>query len=346
MHGDPRFTRFFAYLNLFAASMLILVLGSSFIVTFLGWEGVGLCSYLLISHWFERDRAAVAGQEGVRREPGRRLRLHARDVLHHRQRRQPRLLGDEPEGRRACPHTTVTAIALLLFVGCVGKSAQIPLHVWLPDAMEGPTPVSALIHAATMVTAGVYLVCRSAPVLRRERRRTDGRRVGRRRDRLARRDRRAGPAGHQEGPRVLDDQPARVHVPGLRCPRVPGRGLHGARARLLQGHAVPRRRLGDPRQRGQPGPAKNGRAAQAHAVHRVRVRPCVPRDQRHPTAVGLLRQGRDHLGQLLQRRLRALDHRGRRSRDHRDLHDPRDAAHVLRQRAVPRRARCRPGARR
>ncbi len=181
-----------------------------------------------------------------------------------------------------------------------------------------------------------------APVLRRQRRRAHRRRVGRGHHRAARRHRRARPARHQEGAGVLDDQPARLHVPRLRSARLPGRGVHGARARLLQGHALPRRRFGHPRQRGQPGPAKNGRAAKAHAVHCVRVRPRVPRDQRHPTTVRLLRQGRDHLGQLLLERLRPVDHRGGGRRDHGDLHDPRDAADVLRQRAVPRRTRREP----
>jgi NADH-quinone oxidoreductase subunit L len=160
MHGDPRFSRFFAYLNLFTASMLILVLGSSFLLTFMGWEGVGLCSYLLISFWFERNSAAVAGKKAFVTNRvgdfGFMLamflifeKLHTLDYL----------------GVNASAHsltnTAATAIALLLFLGAIGKSAQLPLHIWLPDAMEGPTPVSALIHAATMVTAGVFLVVRA-----------------------------------------------------------------------------------------------------------------------------------------------------------------------------------------
>jgi NADH-quinone oxidoreductase subunit L len=162
MHGDPRFSRFFAYLNLFAASMLILVLGSSFLVTFLGWEGVGLCSYLLISHWFERNRAAVAGKKAfVANRVGDFGFMLAMFFIISSVGSLDYATMNLKAG--SIPHTTVTAIALLLFVGCIGKSAQIPLHVWLPDAMEGPTPVSALIHAATMVTAGVYLLCRAHP---------------------------------------------------------------------------------------------------------------------------------------------------------------------------------------
>ena len=160
MHGDPRFSRFFAYLNLFAASMLILVLGSSFLVTFMGWEGVGLCSYLLISFWFERDRAAVAGKKAfVTNRVGDVGFMLAMFLMFSK-------LGTIeylPALRAAptLPKGTITAIALLLLLGAIGKSAQFPLHVWLPDAMEGPTPVSALIHAATMVTAGVFLIARA-----------------------------------------------------------------------------------------------------------------------------------------------------------------------------------------
>jgi NADH-quinone oxidoreductase subunit L len=161
MHGDPRFSRFFAYLNLFAASMLVLVLGSGFVTTFMGWEGVGLCSYLLISFWFERESAAVAGKKAfVTNRIGDVGFLLAMFLIFQN-------LGSLSYGSVGAapelPGSTVTAIALLLFVGAVGKSAQFPLHIWLPDAMEGPTPVSALIHAATMVTAGVFLVARAHP---------------------------------------------------------------------------------------------------------------------------------------------------------------------------------------
>ncbi|MCZ7527617.1 MAG: NADH-quinone oxidoreductase subunit L [Acidimicrobiia bacterium] len=162
MHGDPRFSRFFGYLNLFAAAMLVLVLGSSFLVTFLGWEGVGVCSYLLISFWFERDTAAVAGKKAfvTNRVGDFGLMLAMFLIFTELGTLDYAAMG---EGARTLASGTATAIALLLFVGAAGKSAQLPLHVWLPDAMEGPTPVSALIHAATMVTAGVFLVCRAHP---------------------------------------------------------------------------------------------------------------------------------------------------------------------------------------
>jgi len=162
MHGDENFGRFFAFMNLFCASMLVLVLGSSFLVTFLGWEGVGLCSYLLVSFWFQRNSAAVAGKKAfVTTRVGDLGFMIAMFLIFAE-------LGSlDYSAMSSGAHTlaagTATAIALLLFLGAVGKSAQFPLHVWLPDAMEGPTPVSALIHAATMVTAGIFLVARAHP---------------------------------------------------------------------------------------------------------------------------------------------------------------------------------------
>jgi NADH-quinone oxidoreductase subunit L len=168
MHGDPRFGRFFAYMNLFAASMLVLVLGSSFLLTFLGWEGVGLCSYLLISFWFERNSAAVAGKKAfVTNRVGDFGFMLAMFLMFSKLGTLSYVAAEGMpsvfDGVEGLAGTTVNAIALLLFLGAVGKSAQLPLHIWLPDAMEGPTPVSALIHAATMVTAGVFLVVRAHP---------------------------------------------------------------------------------------------------------------------------------------------------------------------------------------
>jgi NADH-quinone oxidoreductase subunit L len=162
MHGDARYGRFFAYLNLFAFSMLVLVLASNFLLMFLGWEGVGVCSYLLISFWFERPTAAAAGKKAfVTNRVGDFGFMLAMFLIvaHLGTLDITTALG----GARTLTTGTATAIALLLFVGAAGKSAQLPLFVWLPDAMEGPTPVSALIHAATMVTAGVYLVARAHP---------------------------------------------------------------------------------------------------------------------------------------------------------------------------------------
>ncbi len=164
MHGQERFTRFFTYLNLFAFSMLVLVLAGDYLLVFLGWEGVGLCSYLLISFWYERPSAAVAGKKAfvTNRVGDFGFMLAMFLIFTHLGTLQ---LMPVLEGVEKLTSGTATAAALLLYLGAAGKSAQGPLFVWLPDAMEGPTPVSALIHAATMVTAGVYLMARSHPFL-------------------------------------------------------------------------------------------------------------------------------------------------------------------------------------
>jgi NADH-quinone oxidoreductase subunit L len=162
MHGDEGFQRYFAYLNLFVFSMLLLVLGNNFLLMFLGWEGVGLCSYLLIGFWFTRQTAADAGKKAfiVNRVGDFGFTLGVFLIFVSFGSIQfSEVFGSAAQ--QLVPGSAVaTAIALLLFLGATGKSAQIPLYVWLPDAMEGPTPVSALIHAATMVTAGVYMVAR------------------------------------------------------------------------------------------------------------------------------------------------------------------------------------------
>ena len=163
---EPReYARYFAYLNLFAAFMLLLVLGDNFLVLFVGWEGVGLCSYLLIGFWYTNRFAADAGKKAfiVNRIGDVAFILGVLLVFTQFGSINFKELNAVIAGLR--PEETfgvVSAIALLLFIGATGKSAQIPLYVWLPDAMEGPTPVSALIHAATMVTAGVYLIGRNA----------------------------------------------------------------------------------------------------------------------------------------------------------------------------------------
>jgi NADH-quinone oxidoreductase subunit L len=166
MHDDRDFPRFFTYLNLFTFSMLMLVLANNYLLLYVFWEAVGLCSYLLIGFWFERPAAAEAGKKAfiVNRVGdfgfglGVMLLWTTLGTLQYAS-----AFAAAPD-RLAAGGGLVTAITLLLFLGATGKSAQLPLYVWLPDAMEGPTPVSALIHAATMVTAGVYMVARSAPL--------------------------------------------------------------------------------------------------------------------------------------------------------------------------------------
>src|SRR5262245_49323170 len=167
MHEESssEYARYFSYLNLFAAFMLVLVLGANFLVMFVGWEGVGLCSYLLIGFWYRKKSASDAGKKafivnrigdfgfilGVLAVFQRFGTLDFQQIAH-----AAATIGAEST------FGPVSLITLLLFIGATGKSAQIPLYVWLPDAMEGPTPVSALIHAATMVTAGVYMIGRNA----------------------------------------------------------------------------------------------------------------------------------------------------------------------------------------
>jgi NADH-quinone oxidoreductase subunit L len=160
MHGEDGFTRFFTYMNLFMVSMLLLVMGNNYAVLFIGWEGVGLCSYLLIGYYYEKVSAAKAASKAfvVNRigDAGFLLAIflvfiNFKTLDYTKVFAQIGQLSPE----------MATAIALCLLVGAIGKSAQIPLYTWLPDAMEGPTPVSALIHAATMVTAGVYMIVRN-----------------------------------------------------------------------------------------------------------------------------------------------------------------------------------------
>ena len=166
MHGDPKFSKFFLYLNLFVFSMLMLVLGENLLVTFLGWEGVGACSYFLISFWHTRDSAAVAGKKAfVTNRIGDFGVMTAMFLAFSTIGSVSYESINDAASSGAIAKVTATAIALLLFVGACGKSAQLPLYLWLPDAMEGPTPVSALIHAATMVTSGVFLMTRISPVL-------------------------------------------------------------------------------------------------------------------------------------------------------------------------------------
>jgi len=163
MHDDERFARYFTYLNLFMLAMLTLVLADSLPVLFVGWEGVGLCSYLLIGFWFTEQANAAAGKKAfVVNRVGDAGFLLATFLLFWSLPAGTHSLtfSEIAAGVGSIDPTTLTWIALLLFVGATGKSAQLPLYIWLPDAMAGPTPVSALIHAATMVTAGVYMIAR------------------------------------------------------------------------------------------------------------------------------------------------------------------------------------------
>ena len=294
MHDDESYWRFFAWLNLFTFAMLVLVLGDNLLLMFVGWEGVGLCSYALIGFWYKELCQRHRRQQGVHRQPRRRLGLHARAV--------PAVLGarwggpsdlgdprDRAVTRRCSTAIPVTSacrwwrfVTLLMFVGATGKSAQIPLYVWLPDAMAGPTPVSALIHAATMVTAGVYMIgAAQLPVFDGAGHAAD-RRHRWRVDRAFRRHHRHCSERHQEGAGLLDDQPARLHVHRHGRRRLRRRRLPPDDPRVLQGLPVSRLRQRDPRDGRRAGHAQDGRAAQAHAGD-VRDLPGLDaRDLRHP----------------------------------------------------------------
>jgi len=174
MADDPGYQRFFSYISLFTFSMLVLVLADNFLLLFFGWEGVGLVSYLLIGFWFKRDTATLGSLKAfiVNRVGDLGFLLGIALILTDFGSLQyqavfaeaPKLLNSLWVFPGGASMTTVTLTCLLLFIGAMGKSAQVPLHVWLPESMEGPTPISALIHAATMVTAGIYMVTRLSPI--------------------------------------------------------------------------------------------------------------------------------------------------------------------------------------
>ena len=334
MHKDEQFSKFFIYMNLFVFSMLLLMLGNNLVLTFVGWEGVGTCSYLLISFWFTEKANAVAGKKAFVTNRigdfgfmlGMFLTFSAVGSLNYL---------DITAKATTLATVTATAIALLFFLGAAGKSAQLPLSVWLPDAMAGPTPVSALIHAATMVTAGVYLLCRLAPVLDQTAtglnvivdRRDDHGAVGG--------DGRVRAARHQEGAGLLDRQPARLHGVRRRLRGLRRGDLPHDHPCLLQGPALPRRGLGDPRPGRRAGHAAHGRAAQAHADHGRHDGRGMARDRGRPAVRGLLVEGRDpdqRLGQEPGAVGRHVDRGGA----HRVLHEPPHLHDVLRRGALGR----------
>ncbi len=263
MAHEGGYYRFFGYLNLFMFSMLTLITANNLLLLFVGWEGVGLCSYLLIGFYFLRKSASDAGKKAfiVNRIGDAGFLLGLFLMLGTLGTIQFTEIGPAiAAGHFAMGDATLTAIALLLFVGATGKSAQLPLYVWLPDAMEGPTPVSALIHAATMVTAGVYMIARTNAVFSMapkalavvavvgvrhfDFRGDDGPRAER----------------HQARAGLLDRLAAGLHVPRLRRGRIHRGRVPLDDARVLQSLALPRIRQRDSLALRRAGHAQDGRA--------------------------------------------------------------------------------------
>jgi NADH-quinone oxidoreductase subunit L len=239
MREDRGFSRFFACMSLFTFSMLGIVLANNFIEMFIFWELVGVSSYLLIGFWFEKPSAADAAKKAFftnrlgdfgfpARHPGGVGGARFAEFQH-----ASKTLVANP----AALGTIASVAGLLIFCGAMGKSAQFPLHVWLPDAMEGPTPVSALIHAATMVAAGVYMLCRIC--FPAQRRRAARHRLHRRIHRAARRADRRPAKRHQAHPRLLDAVATRLHGHGRRLERPDAGDVPFDHARVFQGAAVP-----------------------------------------------------------------------------------------------------------
>ena len=245
MQSDRGYHRFFSYLNFFVFSMLLLVLAGNFVLLIVGWAFVGFASYALISFWYRRSTATRAGMKAFVINVVGDIGLVLAAFLIFRD------LGTFEYSAvfAKAPHVfhtnewSVTAICLLLLVGAFAKSAQLPFHTWLPDAMEGPTPVSSLIHAATMVTAGVYLIARMHVlfVLAPDRRRH--RRLHRLGDAFGRRHDRPGDDRLKARDRLFDDEPDRVHDHGRLDRRLQRRPLPPDDPRLLQGPLVHGRRL-------------------------------------------------------------------------------------------------------
>ena len=287
MKEDASYARYFAYLNLFLFFMLLLVLGRSLLVLFVGWEGVGLASYLLIGFWFEDAAKARAGKKAfiinrigdVGFLLGMFLLYQTLGTLNMDAHQRA------PSTAPLLPAVSASLVGLLLFIGATGKSAQIPLHVWLPDAMAGPTPVSALIHAATMVTAGVYMVARLSGIYA-----ACARGAARSSPPSAWRPR-SSPRPIAVAQNDIKKVLAYSTISQLGFMFVAARGrrlrrgdLPSLHARLLQGLPVPRRGQRYPRARRRAGHPQDGRARTAHAGDLRDLRRGHRRHRRHPAA--------------------------------------------------------------
>ena len=325
MHGDPAFAKFFMLMNLFLFSMLCLVMADNFLFCFLGWEGVGFCSYQLISFWFERDKPPPAGKKAFVTNRvgdfgfmiGMFLIFEHFGSLNFTVVFRP-LLSGAPGALAA---VTASAIGFMLLLGAAGKSAQMPLYIWLPDAMEGPTPVSALIHAATMVTAGVYLMVRIAPILHYAPDvLTTMAIMGAVTALIA-----AGAACAQDDIKKVLAY-STISQLGYMFLGI-GSGGYAVgpvphdHPRLLQGPALPRRRLGHPRDARRAGHEAHGRTAQVDADHLRHLPHRVAGHLGDPPLRRLLVKGR-RAGRGVAQEPDAVGRRLRRRRAHRLLHDP------------------------
>ncbi len=301
---DSEYARYFSYLNLFAAFMLVLVLGANLPVMFVGWEGVGLCSYLLIGFWYKKKSATDAGNKAfIVNRVGDFAFILGTLLLFT----QFHTLDFQGLATAIAPLPVETGwgvlsvAALLLFIGATGKSAQIPLYVWLPDAMEGPTPVSALIHAATMVTAGVYMIGRNAVLFSHAPEAMQVVAVIGAVTALF-----AGTIGLVQNDikrvlAVLDRVAVGLHVPGHGRRRLWCRHLPPVHARVLQGAAVPRFGRRDSRPARRAGLAEDGRAQEGPADHLLDVPDWRDCDCRRAGPGRVLQQGRDPRADVFQR---------------------------------------------
>ncbi len=267
MHEDPGYQRFFSYISLFTFSMLMLVMSNNFLQLFFGWEAVGLVSYLLIGFWYKRPSAIFANLKAflVNRVGDFGFLLGICGVVYYTGTLDyteafAQISGAAQSSIELIPAfsalgigfgawevSAITFIAISLFIGAMGKSAQVPLHVWLPDSMEGPTPISALIHAATMVTAGIFMVARMSPIFELSPTALQLRAVHRRHHRAVHRPDRHHPERHQARGRVFHAFAARLHDGRIGRFSLFRGGVPPDDACLLQGPAVPGRRFGDHR---------------------------------------------------------------------------------------------------